>query len=208
MKKLISALLLVLLINSCSSESVTVKYYLLDKQSLPAQKANSNANTSYQQLAYNVQIQSVDVAKAYDQTKIAMRTKSNEIKYFYYHTWAELPSSAFANFILKEFKESKLFQTADFNFYRKEANYYVTTNVYQLERIHFEDNYAAHLKMSFELKNVKTGNSEVSHSFDKYLPIEESDAMNIFVQKINDTLEKETKLFIAKINKVLNSSDK
>ena len=62
--------------------------------------------------------------------------------------------------------------------------------------------------MSLELKDVKTGNNIISHSFDKYLPIEESDPMNIFAQKINASLEKETKAFISKIYKVLSTSSK
>ena len=156
---------------------------------------------------FSSEIRKFTVSKPYDQDRIVLRTKSNEISYYYYHKWAETPSTSITFFVRDKIKDADLFSAFDFLLYDVPVNYVVMGTVNQIERVDLNDNSSVHLKMKLELVEKETGMAVVEHSFDRYSPINQNTSMNLFAQEINKILNEETNVYIEKIFTYIQSSN-
>ena len=209
MKKFIVTFLFVSLL-SCSSEKIIPKFYTINFVNFSENPEDSLFYTpfNFKTLPIKINLKSIDVTHPYEQTKIAVRTKSHELKYYYHHFWAELPSTAFSNGIEQLVSDSKLFESIKTFAYDIDADYDISGIVKQVERVDIEDNYAAHLNMSLSLRSIGSTDDIVLHSFDRYIPIEEDSPMNIFAGNISLILHEEVRNFLIKVSYKLGNSNK
>ena len=84
---LILTLLLSLFWISCSKKSTIRRYYIIELAS-----AGHIARPDTSLFDLKVDVRDFRVARAFDQTRIALRTDSHELNYYFYHHWAVKPS--------------------------------------------------------------------------------------------------------------------
>jgi ABC-type uncharacterized transport system auxiliary subunit len=192
--KLIKFLLLGVLLTACAGERVVDKYYVLKDTD-----QETGINEQIETLPYNVVVGNFKISKPYNQSRIAVRTKSNELEYYYYHHWAELPQSSISFYVWEQIKKAEIFKTIEPELFNVQPDYQVNGTVYQIERIDMEDSSAAHINMELELKKISDMSTLVSHKFDRKVSIDESESMNKFVQFISETLDEECDNFVKKI---------
>jgi ABC-type uncharacterized transport system auxiliary subunit len=195
MKTIVVSLLSSIFLISCSAERLVTKYYLIEpssvSDSIPIKNYSNNIENNF-----SSEIRKFSVSKPYDQDRIVLRTKSNEINYYYYHKWAEAPSNSITFFLRDKIKQANIFSAFDFILYDVPVNYVVMGTVNQIERVDLNDNSAAHLRMKLELVEKETGKTILEHSFDRYSPINKNTSMNLFAREINKILSEETNFFI------------
>lgn len=185
---------------SCTSDRVLKKYYILSEIA-PEQQADSSAHNT---ISLNAQVTAFKAARAYQQNRIALRTQSNELSYFYYHNWADNPASAVRYFVWNKLNSARLFKSCLLDLTLNPPDIFINGYVEQIERTGIRDNYSAHLKMYLEVVDVKSGDVLLRHSFDRSLPIEEDSSMNLFTQKISRILTEETNRFMQLIEQHFN----
>lgn len=190
--------LIFLILVSCSSSIKMTRYYILTHDSLD--NADKAVDTKeFETLPYKVIVDNFQVAKAYDLNRIAIRTQSNELHYYYYHYWAEPPSRAVPYFVWKQIKNLNVFQQCKFIGAPFNPDYVIEGVIHQIERTSLNGNYHAHIQMELELKDFRTNRTVVRHYIDEQLPLTESTSMNTFAAKISGILAKQTNNFIEKI---------
>ena len=79
MKITIITLASFLIFISCSAERLTVKYYLIESSSVKEDSTSENHYNNIPQKNLSSEIRKFTVSKPYDQDRIVLRTKSNEI---------------------------------------------------------------------------------------------------------------------------------
>jgi len=204
MRKRLSLLLFLIFLFSlfsCGQEKVVKKYYLLD-YSAKETAADSSAQKT---LPYSVRIDPFLTAGTINSNRIALRNNSNEIQYYYYHFWAENPAATVRYFLLKAFKKSSLFEHCSLHSGTRTADFLVSGRLDYLERLRTDDKYYAHLAMSLELHEFRSGKIVVQHSFDRLTPIEEDSPMNVFAKEVSAVLYEETQKFIEQIRENIKS---
>ena len=184
---------------SCSTERLVTKYYLIETSSVINDNISADMQHDFPIKNFSSEIRKFTVSKPYDQDRIVLRTKSNEINYYYYHKWAETPSTSITFFVRNKIKEANFFSAFDFLLYDVPVNFVVIGTVNQIERVDINGNSSAHLNMKLELLKKETGQAVAVHAFDRYSPIEQYASMNLFAQEINQILNDETDVFIKKI---------
>lgn len=183
---------------SCSSKQVVPKYYILENYSISDKELPADS-LEISTLPYIAEIRSFNVSKAYNQSRIALRTNSNELNYFYFHHWADLPGSAVTYFTWKRVHDSGLFKICEIRMFDHEPRYHIDGLIEQIERIDMKGNSSAHLKMSMDLTDAKTGELVLRHSFDTYIPMKGSASMNVFAKNVSQILTGEINSFINRI---------
>ncbi len=192
------SILIYFLINACSSEIKLTKYYILT-EAVPQGEADFSDTTQNRMLPYNVVIDNFKVAEAYNLNRIAIRTQSNELHYYYYHNWAEPPSHAVPYFIWKHLKKRNVFKNCNLIGTPFQTDYEIEGTIHQIERTALNNNYHAHLQMELELIDYKTNQTVLRHFINERLPLKESSSMNTFAAKISRILAEQTDIFIEKI---------
>ncbi len=183
---------------SCSSKQVVTKYYILENYSITDDDIQVDS-LEITTLPYIVEIRPFIVAKAYNQSRIALRTNSNELNYFYFHHWADLPGSAVTFFTWKRIHDSGLFKICEIRLFDHEPRYQINGLVEQIERIDMKKNSSAHLKMTMDLTDAKSGELILRHSFDTFVPMKGSAGMNVFARNVSQILTNEVNSFINQI---------
>lgn len=192
-----------LLLNSCTQKLVVTRYYLLSTDQKITEPDTEPGNIT-QPLPNSVEIGRFRISKAYDRERIAVRTQSNEIYYYFYHSWAIDPQSAIRFFVWNQVYQSNLFQACEMEFFKGTPDYQITGLIDQIERTDMKKQSAAHLKMNLELRQYPSGELILNHHFDRYVPMRESASMNTFAQLISQILLEECDTFIMQINSALN----
>lgn len=188
------ALLIVPFLFSCSKKTIIRNYYLLE---LP-QSVNITADSTASPFMVNVDIRDFSVAKAFEQTRIALRTESNELNYFYYHHWAVRPSYAIADLVFRVFDQLGMFQRTVRGF-SYNPDYLIRGTVESIERYQAGKNPAAHLAMSLQLVDAETEVTLVRHHFDRIEELKKDKSMNAFAQKLSEMLYQECDVFASKV---------
>jgi len=197
-KSLLFILATVVLVFSCTQKQIVKHYFILGED-----RASEDSLYFAQPLPFSVQISSINIMPAYNQTRIALRSKSHELRYYYYNLWAERPSQAIRFFIFTRLKQSNLFQRCISDIGATTPDYTVNGYVEQLERVHLPDNYFAHLRMRLELIDVTSNRAVASRRIDRRVPLKENSPMNDFAAAISKILQEETNTFFSEIYQTL-----
>ena len=199
-------LLAILLLSSvllpgCGKKTLIRNYYVLEAPT-PSEPA-----AEIRPMPVNVDVRDFRVAKAFDQTRIALRKASHELVYFYYHHWAVRPSYAVADLVYDILDDRAVFQrcTRGFSY---NPDYIVSGEVRAIERLNRDKKEYAHVSAVFELLDAKTGLPRVRHEFDRMRALEDDRSMNTFASAVSVLLARETDGFIEKIIDYLRQNQK
>lgn len=196
-KKLLGFILLTLTIWSCGSSPVIKRYFILDSANLNISIADSLKMSH--PLPYAVKVEPFSISRSYNQDRIALRTRSNELQYYYENNWAEGPATAIRYFTWQQLKNAHLFERCFIQASDRDPDLLVTGAIHRIERMVRNDGHAAHVAMTLELVNLRSGKTLVSHHFDRELPLEDDARMNIFARLVSQILNEESTQFIHKI---------
>jgi len=181
-------------ISSCGRRAIIRKYYLLENPRL----TTSADLTVPAPLPFSADVRDFQVGKAFDQTRIAARSGSNELDYYFYHHWAVRPSMALADMVHERIDRAGLFQRYARG-YSYHPDFIITGHVMKIERLLDDHGDSAHLAVVFELIEVASEQSLVRHEFDRTVRLDQDGSMNGFANAISQTVFQETKIFIEKI---------
>jgi ABC-type uncharacterized transport system auxiliary subunit len=188
MKRLLLSTLILggLLGLNCSKSAVVRKYYMLEAQHNPT----DDAMTPLQPMSIKVDVRDFSVAKAFDQTRIVLRTKSNELNYYYYHLWAVRPATAAADMYYEILARLRLFQRCTRG-YSIGPDYYISGQITAIERTLIARNESVHLMASFSLFDARTELPVLHHSFDRTVELKKDKSMNGFADAASKLLHSE-----------------
>ncbi len=189
-----------LTILSCSSKQVVPKYYVLE----PVREIQTVLN---EKIPVDVVIKSFYVPGIYNQKRIAYRSDSNELQYYYYHMWAAKPSLAVRYFIKVYLENANLFKACLINSYNADAKYYITGSIDKIERVKREDKELISLKMSIKLLKSDNDKLIAVHDFSKEETIDEGVSMNVFAQELSKILTLEMNIFLQEIEKSIKQQE-
>ncbi len=191
-------LLFVWLTSQCTSERILKKYYLFDEQI--DSSWTKSVNLPY--LPYSVIVEPFWINPAYKTKQMALRTRSHELQYYFYHQWAEAPDLGLRFLLWRKLKSLNLFQNCELalgTVYPQYGIGAVLDVIEVLEKNIDSQMPQAHIKARLELFDFKTRQVLVEHSFDRKKPLPEKFRMNQFVDTINAIVNRELDLFIKKI---------
>jgi len=204
MKRFTCFFWIVLLFAGCAKKSMMRNYYLLMPSSTPP--AGHIIGDIGEPFPYKVDVRDFQVVRAFEQTRMAVRSKSNELNYYYYHHWAVRPSALIPDMVHFEISRSGLFQECKRGFTHN-PDFIIQGRITQVERLHTSKIPSAHIAGSFELFNEKEQSVVLIHVFDRTVVLEKDESMNIFARTISDIIQHEISTFRLKIvNHFQNSS--
>ncbi len=181
-----------LLFVACTKKSIIRRYYVIE---LPQMTENVPQR---QQLDYQVDVRNFRVGQAFDQTRIAVRTASHELNYYYYHHWAVKPSQAVADVVYEYLEQTDLFSQT-FRGISYSPDFLVTGEVKSLERIQKNKSWFGHIDIRLELVNAETELSIVQHESDLSQELE-GNSMNEFATVISQLVLQASQEFFDKVS--------
>ena len=187
-------ILLSLALAGCAAEQIAKRYYLLDQ---PGDEPDSLSFT--EPLEYSAQVAPFDINPAFNQTRIALRSKSHELQFFYYHLWAERPAIAVRYFVYDKLIKYDLFETCQLQIGARAPDYFITGFIDQVERLELRDHSAAHLKMTLELVQTSQNKKIIVHRIERTIPFKKGGGMNLFAAAISKALSEEVRIFAKEI---------
>jgi ABC-type uncharacterized transport system auxiliary subunit len=185
-----------------------MRYYVIEIPAIVKDGDMTENKSQFSTLSHNAEIRSFKLPATYDQIKIVVRTNSNEINYYYYHQWAELPSDQIKNFIADKMNRVKIFENTTVEHIYTQPDYLITSDISAIERVDDETGSSAHIEMSLHLIDFLSKKKILTHSFNRFESINRTDPMNTFVSEISKILDEETDHFIQKIFNTVKSSNK
>jgi ABC-type uncharacterized transport system auxiliary subunit len=201
MKRLsILFIVLGLIMIQCGKRAMIRKYYLIE---IPSDTTRVHADS----LCFPVQVDVRDfqISKALDQTRIALRSDSHELNYYFYHHWAVRPSAGIPDMIYNVLSKKRCFSRLVRGF-SSHPDYLITGFIYHLERDE-TDRVKAHLTADIKLVDAQSGITKVVHSFDRIEAYKHPDNMNAFAVTVSELLYQEIMIFTDKIVTYFNSPE-
>ena len=178
--------------SGCGKKAILRKYYILAlTRPLP--------DSTYLgiKLQSQVDVRDFTVAKSVDQTRIAMRTNTHEMNYYFYHHWAVKPGAAVADMIYALLSDTDAFERLTRG-YSNSPRYVISGMVDHIERLEESDQIFAHLGCSLLMIDTDTRDPVVTHHFDRKNLISPPKSMNAFAREISVILQEECQLFLKK----------
>ncbi len=204
MRGYIFSILISLAIIACTSERIVTKFYAIDN--MPILPIDSSAALQ-SPFPYVVMVDNFSISRIYDSNRIALRTKSNEISFYFYHKWAENPSAALQTLLWRQLRSMNLFKVCNLRRIDPEPQFKITGHIDRIERVE-QDNYdAAHLIVTLEFKDYESGRTLVQHIYDRFFPLNKKD-MNNFASALNQIITEQNSIFFEKIQKYLKQNKK
>jgi len=178
------------LVLGCSKSAILRKYYVLESHTA----IDTTAVRSSSPLPVKVDVRDFTVAKAFDQTRIAVRTNTNELNYYYYHLWAVRPATAIADVVYERTNRLRLFQRCVRGF-SVGPDYYISGQIMALERVQSAKKEYAHLQGTLSIYDARTELPVLERDFERTLELKDK-SMNGFAGACSRILESETALFL------------
>lgn len=178
------------LVLACSKSAILRKYYVLESRAA----IDTTAVRSSSPLPIKVDVRDFTVAKAFDQTRIAVRTNTNELNYYYYHLWAVRPATAIADVVYERTNRLRLFQRCVRGF-SVGPDYYISGQIMALERVQSAKKEYAHLQGTLSIYDARTELPVLERDFERTLELVDK-SMNGFAGACSNILESETALFL------------
>jgi ABC-type uncharacterized transport system auxiliary subunit len=197
--KIIPLLIIVsLIVSSCSKRITTRRYYLLE---IPTTEQRPKPTKS--EFSARVDVRDFHVSRAFDQTRIALRTNTNELDYYFYHHWASKPSRIIADYIYELVENRNVFSVLSRSI-SYNPDYIIRGDVKSLERIQKDKKAFAHVRILIELINPKTGEVLAQFEDDQRLPLEPANNMNTFARATSQIFRHVTDEFLERVRVYLN----
>ncbi|MFO7891557.1 MAG: ABC-type transport auxiliary lipoprotein family protein [bacterium] len=192
-------ILLLMYVSGCSKKAMVRKYYVLEPDSLITRQDLQITET----LPYNIDIREFNIAKAFGQSRIAVRLESHKINYYYYHLWATHPSSAITYMIFRLVDGSKMFQKTSLGF-SIDADFIITGNIHKLEIIEEKKDLLAHLNISFILLDNKKDEVLLRTTHNRKVTLKKKN-INEFAAQTSTLLQQITSDYLIEVKNTLTS---
>jgi ABC-type uncharacterized transport system auxiliary subunit len=190
----IFGLTLPLLFSGCGKKAMIQKYYVLEASSSQDRRIPRFVRT----LPFRVEVRDFRVGKAFDQTRIAERSASNELDYYFYHNWAVRPPIALADLVYLVLDRTQLFQRLTRE-YSLTSDYIVAGQILSIERVDKDNQTFAHISGTLNLAEVKSDITVMRYEFDQSMPMGKEKSMNRFAALISEIMYQESEAFARKL---------
>ncbi len=201
--QLLSITILLVLLNGCLSRGQRVEpnYYILDYSSV-----NENPGLRMQKpFPYNLEVVSTSVPRTYNRNQIVVKEHFSKIKYLPQDLWATRLHDAIPNLLVQRFKAYNIFQRVDRELGEIVPDFYLETNVLNIEMI--EDNIPiAFIRMEFFLRESVSQKIVLSYQNESSKPIRDKSIV-FLVQTFNELIMQETNVFAAKTIEFLSGKE-
>lgn len=187
----------------CSKKVMLRKYYVLEIAS-PALEGSLDSLTT---LPCRFEVRDIDIARAYNQTRIALRSDSHELNYYYYHNWAVHPPVAIGDLVYQIMKSSGICPDVNRG-YTINPDYIITGYIDQLERNNRKDKPVAHISGDFDLRHAATDGVVLSYRFNRDMVLSNTQNMNTFADAVSTILFEEIQGFLRKVHLELANQDR
>ncbi|MBN1465190.1 membrane integrity-associated transporter subunit PqiC [candidate division KSB1 bacterium] len=186
-------LLLSLVQFACGKKINTRRYYVLE--CTKSQQARPDTSL------FNVKVDVRDfrVARAFDQTRMALRTNTNELDYYFYHHWAVKPSLAVADFVYDVIEARNMFSGA-MRGISYAPDYIIEGDIKSLERLQEDKMAFTHVHMAVELIDARTEMTVVQYEEDQRLALEPAKSMNTYADVTSQILMHFTNKFLDQVH--------
>lgn len=199
--KIVCGILLIsVLMLNCGKRITTRRYYVLD---IPT--SAQQAKPSKPEFTVRVDVRDFHVSRAFDQPRIALRTNTNELDYYFYHHWASKPSLAIADYIYQLIDNRNVFSVLSRSI-SYNPDYVIRGDVKSLERIQVDKEAFAHVQILIELVDPKSGEVFAQFEDDQRLPLEPANSMNTFARATSQILRHVTDEFLSKVRLYFSTS--
>ena len=144
-------------------------------------------------------VESIEVEDIYDDYRVVYRTSPYQLNYYSYHFWIKKPRTLMRRCIIDYFSKSKLFKEVVTGFSRGEPDFVLKAVVYNLEEYDQPGVWFAHLKMDIEVREYKSGQRVLLHSFDRHrrLAAKKVERVPVSISKIlKEELDKAAKKMV------------
>lgn len=182
----------------CGKKVMIRKYYIIESPYSISPVDSTNINT----INVSADVRDFQISRAINQTRIALKSNSHELDYYFYHYWAVRPAAGVADMVFQILSYKNIFKRLTRG-YSSQPNYLVTGDIRHLERDETSKKVNAHFAAIFELIDTKANATIVRHEFNRMEPIHNSKSMNAFAETISRILYEETEVFTQKISDFL-----
>ncbi len=194
-----SVLLSLCVLTGClGRKAVRQEYYLLE---LPVY-ADSTQVQQDPISATSCEIAPVEIHPAFAGTRIALRTRTHELRYYAHHKWATQPGQTLTQLIETFFQRKRIFAFASSRVWQTTPEYMLQTEIRQLEVIEHGDVLSAHLNLRFDFIENLSRRIVVTHTANKELLLGERD-LNLFAAEISRVYHDQLKMLAQKITAYL-----
>ena len=202
LKNILVVLLFIISLTSCGKDPVIKKFFILEFD--PAQATEEIKHLSFSPLPYSVKIEPLNISRSYNQERIALRTNSNELQYYYHNQWAQSPASAIRYFLWQRLKQNQLFENCSMDIQVTIPQFLIKGSISQIERLVREDDHAAHIKMTLELVELENSKPIVTYHIYRFESLDNDAKMNVLAQGLSKILSEEIDQFAILIFNELN----
>ena len=184
-----------LMSSGCISSSVGKEYYQLYLPSVPG---NVSDKTVVPRLDRILMVEAVDVANIYSDYRMVYKTSPYHLNYYSYNYWIKKPGPMVRDCMVDYFSGRRVFKKVITGFIGGDPDLILKAVVHTLEEYDGPVAWYAHLKMDIEIKDFKSGDQVLFHSFDRqkqmmekqveYFPIAISMILREELDKVIDRL--------------------
>jgi ABC-type uncharacterized transport system auxiliary subunit len=192
-KILLLTFLLFIVSLTCSKRITTRRYYVFELA-----RINEQVRPDTSLFDVRVDVRDFHVARAFDQTRIALRTNSNELDYYFYHHWAVKPSQAAADFVYDLFEQKNMF-SGNFRGISYHPAFTIRGEIKNIERIQEDKEAFAHLSMRLELLDADTEEIVVNYEDDQYRKLQPANNMNTFALAMSEIMAQISNAFAERV---------
>ncbi len=190
--KIVVLIMLTLILAACSFNRniESTNYYILDYNGCNEQQ-NLKLKAPYN---YTVQINETRLPRTYDRNQIVSKYTFNQITYLKRHLWSSKLYDAIPNLISQRIKCYNIFKRVGRVNSASIPDFYIDTNVSNIEQYLDDGKQFAHLKMEFILKSGKDNKELFSYNNDRTKRVY-STGIDGVVSTLNDLILEETNTF-------------
>lgn len=196
--KMMALLLGLLILIGCARRTIIREYYVLELP--PAADSTEYSRPALVDGACN--LLPIQVAAAYDQTRIAVRTASHQLNYYVYHEWAVNPGTAFTELAEDFLRRRHLFAEISTQIVFTAPAYRISGTVYHLEAMEEKGRLLAHLSAELRLMDNQAGKMAVQHSFDRTVRLPRKN-INSLAANLSEIFQNELTTFAGKMRRYL-----
>lgn len=193
----------ILILSGCFARSTrrSTNYYVLDYLS-----ATERANLRQSAVKpVSMEVWDTNVARAYSRNQMVIKENNFRIRYMPYDVWATRLSDAIPNLIVQRMRAYNIFQKVDRDVGAQNPNYYLETNLLNLEKVSGKIP-KAYLRMEFYLRDSATQRILLTHKAESYKLLTDP-SMVYLVQTYNEMIMEETDIFAARTIMMLNGRE-
>ena len=152
---------------------------------------------SGQPIKATLRIKTFNADKAYKKYNLVYRTSFEEMFYYNTHFWASRPDDMITDLVANHFAKQRVFSDIIITMDKK-PDYVLSGRIQALDEVIEDDKSFARVAIIFELKDYKTADVIVAHSFDTKLETKGRKPVDV-VRAMGEIINSETDIFISKI---------